>query len=329
MVDEGRTWGRGIILLLILFLAVQVSAANTAPALEVITTQCSDGVDNDSDGKIDYPTDPGCSSFSDNNETDSSPTPPGGGGGGGGGGGDSGPVQTVVNFRGRAYPKSIVTLLKDAQVAATTVALSDASFQISLSGLAAGNYIFSIYGEDNKGNRSGLLTFPISITAGATNNISGIFTVPTIDVDKSGVKRGDDIAIFGQTSPDSEITIGVASEEEVFIKTKAAKDGVYLYNFDTSSLTPEQHFTRSKSAWGGEVSSFSKSISFLVGTRNVAKAATALKGDLNNDKRVNIVDFSIIAYWYKRPSPPANVDLNGDSKVDLIDFSIMAFHFTG
>ncbi len=327
MAGKAKIWSRGIILFLVLFLAFQVSAANVAPTLEVVITECSDGADNDSDSKIDYPTDTGCSSFSDDDETNPPSTPPGGGGGGGGGG--YAPIQTIVNFKGRAYPKSTVTILKDAQVAATTVALSDASFQVSLSGLTGGNYIFSVYGEDNKGNRSNLLTFPISITAGATNNISGIFLVPTIDVDKSEVKRGDDIAIFGQTSPDSEITIGVASDEEVFVKTKAAKDGVYLYNFDTSSLTREQHFTRSKSAWGGEVSSFSKSISFLVGTKNVAKAAAALKGDLNNDKRVNIVDFSIVAYWYKRPSPPSSADLSGDGKVDLIDFSIMAFHFSG
>ena len=31
-------------------------------------TQCSDGVDNDGDGKVDYPTDPGCSGPNDNNE---------------------------------------------------------------------------------------------------------------------------------------------------------------------------------------------------------------------------------------------------------------------
>ncbi len=37
--------------------------------------QCYDGQDNDSDGKIDYPDDPGCSSQSDDEETDPSPEP--------------------------------------------------------------------------------------------------------------------------------------------------------------------------------------------------------------------------------------------------------------
>jgi hypothetical protein len=36
----------------------------------IIPSQCSDGIDNDSDGKIDYPSDPGCENAIDNDETD-------------------------------------------------------------------------------------------------------------------------------------------------------------------------------------------------------------------------------------------------------------------
>ncbi len=257
-------------------------------------------------------------------------TAPPSGGGGGGGGGYAAPITSVV-FSGRAYPQSTVTLLKDAQIAATTVAGSDANFQVTVSGLSGGNYIFSVYSEDNKGNRSSLLTFPLSVTSGASTNVSGIFIAPTIAVDKSEVKQGDNIAIFGQSAPNSEITISVNSDEEFFNKVTADKNGVYLYNFDTSPLTMGQHFTKSKTALNGEISSFSKTISFAAGTKTVLAqpTAVAVKGDSNGDKRVNLVDFSISAYWYKRPSPPASADLNGDGKVDLVDFSIMAFYWTG
>ena len=44
------------------------------------TSACNDGVDNDSDGLTDYPNDPGCSSASDNDETNAISS--GGGGGG-------------------------------------------------------------------------------------------------------------------------------------------------------------------------------------------------------------------------------------------------------
>lgn len=251
------------------------------------------------------------------------------GGGGGPGGGLITPA-TSVTFSGRAYPLSRVTVLKDGQIVITTIAGPDANFKISLTGLSSGNYIFSVYGKDDALRRSTLFTFPIFITKNATTNISGIFISPTIDVDKSEVKRGDNIAIFGQSAPSSEITIAVNSEEELFVKTDSDKNGVYLYNLDTSPLVMEQHFTKSKSALNGELSSFSQLVSFMVGTKNVAKTAqTFLKGDLNGDGRVNLIDFSIAAYWYKRSSPPAYVDINSDGKIDLIDFSIMASYWTG
>jgi hypothetical protein len=68
-----------------------------------------------------------------------------------------------------------------------------------------------------------------------------------------------------------------------------------------------------------------------VGTKNIPieKSNVVVKGDVNNDKRVNLIDFSIVAFWYKKPNAPANVDINGDKKVDIVDFSIMAFNWTG
>ena len=259
----------------------------------------------------------------------------GGGGGGGGSFTPSTPTAGAV-FSGRAYPKTTVTLLKDAQIAATTIAGADAMFSVTLSGLSSGNYIFSVYSEDNKGVRSSLMTFPISITSGATTNVGGIFIAPTISVDKSEVKRGDTITIFGQSVPQADIIIAVNSEEEFFSRTISDKNGVYLYNFDTSILDYGSHSAKSKSSIGNQlVSGFSYLTNFKVGTKNVlAPLSTQAiqKGDSNNDKKVNLIDFSILAYWFNRPLTPAAialVDLNGDKKVNLVDFSIMAFYWTG
>ena len=79
-------------------------------------------------------------------------------------------------------------------------------------------------------------------------------------------------------------------------------------------------------------------VSFKVGDKTVLfkkKPKQCLsKADLNDDCHVNLVDFSIAAYWYKRPISQAfklieAASLNGDGKIDLVDFSIMAFHWTG
>ncbi|KKS08060.1 MAG: hypothetical protein A2418_02355 [Candidatus Brennerbacteria bacterium RIFOXYC1_FULL_41_11] len=266
-----------------------------------------------------------------------SPTPSQGGGGGGGGGGMIlPPTQATVVFSGKAYPGSNVVLLKDAQVATTVKAGQDANFSVTLSGISGGSYIFSLYGENSRGNRSSLLTFPVSIVSGATTLVSGIFISPTIAVDKSEVKRGDNIVVFGQSFPKSEITVSVSSEEENFFKIISDQAGAYLLNLDSSILEVGDHFTKSKSAISGEISVFGKSVSFKVGTKNVLAVQETLachrRSDVNGDCRVNLTDFSIVAYWYKRALTSAvknGVDFNADGKVTLVDFSIMAYYWTG
>lgn len=262
----------------------------------------------------------------------------GGGGTSGGSGGGSSAVnsETSVTFSGRAYPQSVVTLLKDAQVAATTVADADADFSLTLKGLSGGNYMFSLYSEDYQGNRSSLLTFPVKVISGVNNKIEKIFIAPTISVDKSEVRQGENLAIFGQSKPDSNITIVVHSHNELFEKVKSDSNGVYLYNLDTTPLEMDQHFTKSRASLNGEMSSFSRAVKFIVGTKTVFAQSNRcpLKGDLNGDCRVNLVDFSIAAYWYRKQLSPEfmqkeNKYLSNDNKVDLIDFSIMAFYWTG
>lgn len=268
--------------------------------------------------------------------TPSSAPPPssGGGGGGGGGGNNYVPPPTQVVFSGRAYPKSSITLLKDAQVAAITVADASANFQITLSNFTGGTYNFGIWAEDYKGNRSITQQFNISLSTGATTLVSGIFIPPTISIDKTEVAKGDVLNILGQSLPGSAVSIRINSEKELLKKTAADKDGVWLYKFDTGEIESGNHFIKANSSKDGDITTFSETLSFLVGTRNVLTPEKKCpnKGDPNDDCRVNLVDFSVLAYWYKRPltkEVAAKVDLNGDGKINLVDFSIMAYYWSG
>jgi hypothetical protein len=264
--------------------------------------------------------------------------PPGGGGGtGGGGGGTITPtVETNVEFSGRAYPLSKVNILKDGQIVLTTIAGPDSNFFAKLSALSAGNYTFSVYGEDKNGLRGSSFTFPVYITSGVTTKIGGIFLAPTISVDKSEVIRGDNITIFGQGASNAKITINVNSDANIFVQQQSDKNGVYLLNFDSSVLELGGHSAKSKQAFGGEISPFSDSVGFKVGTKNITleTGKCPKKGDLNADCKVNLVDFSIAAYWYKKPLSASfkKIEaerLNADGKIDLIDFSIMAYYWSG
>jgi len=255
----------------------------------------------------------------------------GGGGGGGGGGGVTIAPETGITISGYAYPGLEVTLLKDAQVALVTTAGMDGRFNASLIGLSAGSYIFSVYSEGRFGTRSALFSFPVIVTSGATARVSGIFIPPTLRVDKSQVKKGDDITFFGTTTPGSLVNITVNSFNNIILQTNANDDGVYLQAYNTSELDKEEHTVQTRAVLNGQLTSNSKVVTFVVGDSNITQPTPHdfTKADLNDDGRVNIVDFSIAAYWYKRLSPPASVDLNTDGKVDIVDFSIMAYNWTG
>ncbi len=254
----------------------------------------------------------------------------GGGGGGGGGGSDSGLFATRVVFTGRAYPLSKVILLQDGRRVVSTIAGPDSRFDISLQALPTGNYTFSLYAEDAQQVRSDLFSFSVYITSGATTKVGGIFLAPTISLNKTGIQRGETLQIFGQSVPHSEITISVHSDPELFLKTTTDEKGIYLYQLDTSVLAFGEHHTKAKSISGTEASSFSRRLRFVVGNETIVLPNEYItQGDISGDGAVNIIDFSILAYWYHRPNPPKSIDLNNDGKIDLVDFSRMAFYWTG
>lgn len=259
------------------------------------------------------------------------PPPPGGGGGGGGGGGAvDNTLPTEVIFKGIAYPGRIVVLMSDGQVIAKVPAGPDALFEIHKAGIGTGAFNFSVWSEDINGIRSTTKSFSQWITAGVTTVISGIFLPPTISADKSEVRLGDEITFIGQTAPSAVVNMFVHSESELIKATSTDKNGVWIYRLDTIELEKGSHTSKARANKNSLISTFSDLVNFVVGDRNVtAGKRKKLIGDLNDDGFVNLIDFSIEAFWYKKTGFPPDFDLNGDNKIDLIDFSIMAYYWTG
>jgi len=266
-------------------------------------------------------------------------TPNTGGGGGGGGGGASSTsdtiLPTIVNFSGMAYPSSKVTILNNGNVAVTTIADPSARFSVAINNLQTGTYNFSVFGYDVNRIKSLTFSFPVYVTAGTTVNIGGIFLSPTINTDKSEVKKGDVLLVFGQTIPNTDLGIIFHSNQEILKNTKTDTKGMYKYNMDTTPLEYGDHIVKSRAEKDDTIVTSNES-PFIVGLTSRLKDNTTSSNkcsssgsDINCDKRINLTDFSIMAYWFKKLSPPTNVDLNKDGKINLVDFSIMAFNWTG
>lgn len=259
----------------------------------------------------------------------------GGGGGGGGGAPSSNTTTTTVNFSGRAYPESKVTLLRDAQMVKTTTADDDATFDFTLSGVTAGNYFYAVYAEDSAGRRSSLVTLSVTVKSGQIANVAGVFIPPTLVIDQTEVKAGDALTISGQSVPGATVTVLIGNEEPQFVQAIADDDGIYSAVFDTAELANGQYLVKALSTFNQEISGYSASTSFAVGEVTVpVEEGAPPKSDINGDARVNLVDFSIIAFWYGRALDVEFLAieaeaLSGDGKIDLVDLSILAFYWTG
>ena len=245
----------------------------------------------------------------------------------GGGGAVTFPAAAKVVFEGRAYPNSLLTILKDGVVAATFFAESSGLFKKELTGIQGGIYTFGIWAEDPEGRKSVTLSFKVSVLAERTTTISGIFISPTFSLTPTQVEKGDKVNFSGRTFPESQIDIFISSPREVVKETFADEKGKWKYKLNTALLEEREHKARVKALYGdGEQSPFSQTLSFLV----LAPGALICEGaDLNFDGRVNLIDFSILLYFWGQ-TKPANrcADINMDGIVDLVDFSIMMYYWT-
>jgi hypothetical protein len=248
------------------------------------------------------------------------PPPPGGGGGGI-------PPEAEVIFKGKAYPFANLTILKNGTAAATFKADLFGYFERKLSGVPSGIYNFGIFAEDSDGIKSVTLSFTVSIIPERITTISGIFISPTISLSPTQVERGNMVDIFGQAFPESQVKIFIGSQEIVKEAT-TTKIGKWTFKLDTSPLEEREHQTKAMALYkDGEQSPFSQTLSFLVVKRGTM---TCWGADLNFDKRVNIVDFSILLYFWRQTKPSNRcADINFDGIVNIIDFSIMMYWWTG
>ena len=265
-----------------------------------------------------------------------------GGGGGGGGAAPSIPFQGGANlvFKGRAYPFANLTILKDGSVLKTLTADAQGNYSVG-TGVGGGLYTFSIYSIDNQNRRSLTTSFTVNLSADKITTFSDIVIAPTIGADKSQVKIGNDIQFFGYAYPQSQINVIINSEHEIYATTSSDQLGSWLYKINSDLLERGEHATKGQTVTPDAMTSpFSESLSFRVGDTDIAfgRLPTRLpaapvcnkNGDINNDKKVNIVDFSIMLFFWNQRSPsnPCS-DLNGDGSVNLFDFSIMLFWWSG
>lgn len=236
--------------------------------------------------------------------------------------------KTSVRFSGLAYPKSEVFLLKEGKFQTFVTADDLGNFNITLEEKYSENVLYSLYAKDPKGNRSLLLNYPLVVYGGYVTYLSGIEFSPTINIDKSEVYFADSITVSGYGLSNTNVEIVISGKNKTTFNVLTKQDGSYSRSISVLGLEKGDYSIYTRYVDNKKISNI---LRFIVGDSTKYKnyELSNLPGDCNSDRVINLVDFSILAFWYKKSDPPVCADANGDKIINLIDFSVLAFYWSG
>lgn len=232
-----------------------------------------------------------------------------------------------INFSGSAPPQSTVTVLKDGVYATQAQANSSGAFTARLTGLERGVYTFLIYATDSAARKSSSVASTITLGQGTNNSISSLLVPPTIQLSSETLEAAADVRVFGAGLLGSTIELALrAAAEKKYTTTIASTSasGAWEITIPSRDLSRGAQTLRASGLIGGRASGNSTEVTLTVGG---VVAPSGLKGDLNGDGKVNLVDFSIFLLSWNTSNEAS--DFSGDGTVNLADFSIMLFNWTG
>ncbi len=254
-----------------------------------------------------------------------------GGGGGGGGGRDKDLPTTQVQITGRAYPSRTVNFILDSDSIGTAQTNSAGVFSFSTVA-APGTATLGIWSNDVSNTKSVTLNTTFDVTQGALTNLNDLVLPPSLKVSTANFNPGQVLTVSGQAIPNAKIDLYIDRNSSTAVATgQSAANGLWSIQYDTSRLSNGEHTIRARSVTGTGAltvqSGFSTTLQLFAGVNGQA----ATPSDLSRDGKINLVDFSILIFWWNTSggdsNPPA--DINGNARVGLEDFSILLFNWTG
>lgn len=234
--------------------------------------------------------------------------------------------SAALQVLGYTSPNAFVTILLNAVVAGTTTADGSGNFNKTITGLTpVTTYSVGIFSQDTNLNTSQTVSFILN-TLPATTHIFGDIVIPTtIVLDPPEIDQGDILTISGLAHPLSQITVFVGNGAPYSPVVQANSSGSWILNFNSgvNTLPAGTHITYGREVvTGGYTSILTQSIQFVINP--------CIAADVNCDGFVNLIDFSIMLFYWQQTNPSnPRADINKDGVVNLTDFSVMLFFWTG
>lgn len=233
-----------------------------------------------------------------------------------------------LTLSGFAAPGVLVFYEIDGSVVGTSVADGVGNFSKVLTGLFPGLRTVGIYYQDQEGFFTATVGFTQTLFSNTNHFVSNISIPPTIKVQYPTIAVGDSQTISGRATPNAQLTLFVHSHNNYQFVTSVGSNGLWSVTFDTDSYPLEvgSHSANARQvATGGYQSTDSDVVGF-----NVILTCSPIPADINCDGKVNLVDFSILLFYWQQTNPAnPRADINGSNFVNLTDFSIMLYYWTG
>jgi len=241
------------------------------------------------------------------------------------------PYPPDITLSGWSSPVSLITVLQDDKKAGEISSASDGSFMFSVPDIAKGLYTFTLWARDSDGVKSSSYSSTFWVEDNTQTIISNILMPPTIKLDSDYVDLGAPIQVRGQSMPGRKVEVHIYSPAQkktiAFQETRSGADGRWTLSVPTTGYAKGVYELKARSfhdSFGWSL--YGDTVRCGVGEQAVDESPCA-RSDINKDGKVNLVDFSIMMFYWGSTNPTA--DINKDGKVNLVDFSIMMYCWTG
>jgi hypothetical protein len=239
------------------------------------------------------------------------------------------PAQPIVRFTGFAAPYGTAKIYRSDTLIATATLGGNSQFDITTDNQPVGQQTYTVRAWDFYSQELSPVTFVVNMTLGTTTVITGVFLGPSIALDKASVKVGQPVTFSGATAPASAVTLTINSAQAGSYNVTADSNGRWSKIVSTQALSVGTYTGQAQSVLNGnQLSALSAVVSFAVNP--LEQCDGKMTADLNCDGLVDLVDFSILLYFWQQTTPSnSRTDINSDSRVDVVDFSIMLYQWNG
>ncbi len=236
------------------------------------------------------------------------------------------PPYASVRLSGYSAPGTFITITENGTVIGTDTAGIAGLFSKYLTGIAPGLHTFTVFGVDQSSLTTSLMDITATTPIYQETSITDLLLSPTIQLSASSINQGDPLISYGSSIINGNLSIFTEPHMRTYYATASAT-GIWDYTLTNSNeyIPGDYHMYSLVQNSIGSQSNFSNALQFTVVSQQGGSNPTCdiSEGDLNCDGSINLLDFSILMYYWGSTNPVSDIDVDG--VVNLVDFSIMMY----